>query len=835
MAKTKRSPQGKAARESASSMSPFKRDLLCIGVLYLVTLVLFRGIIFEDKAFSNAGDTANALTWAKVGDDIKKNEGVDPLWMPNFFSGMPTFGNVHYVPHNVSYLQQIVVTVLDFFYLHRKWSWLIVYYFLSGLFTFMLLRTWKLPHVAALFGALTFMLSPYAIGLAAEGHGSKLMALSYLPLVVLLASLVFERRDVLSFGLFSAAIGTLLLTNHMQIVYYVFITLGVYVFYHIVSDWRQNKLLIPKKAALFIGALAIGVSISAYIYLSVYEYAQFSIRGGGTAGATGGLTWDYATNWSFHPQEMLTFLIPSFFGFSSQYMYTLQGQTQPLPLYWGTMPFNTSTVYFGVVPLLLGMLALIYKRNTKTLFFAILAGVALLMSFGKHFSPLYELLFNVLPFFNKFRAPVMILHLVAFVFAVLSAFGLSFLLEELGKDFNADKLKKGLFSVLGALGVILVLGFLMKSSLVELFGFTFSGPEETYEPKTMQFLKDIRWEVLWKDYVKLVALAGAAIGAIVLYVNKNITASAFSAIIIGILLIDLFIIDAKYIDPKPRADLEGMPSNATVEFLKQQPGVFRVFPLGELYQFETSFQYFGLHSVGGYSPAKLKIYQTVVDSCFYSGPDPSFPLNMNVVNMLNAKYLVANGQLPPEKFKLVNTDEAKRLLTYENADALPRAWFVDTISVVQKSEDALQQLNSPGFDPAATAILEKPLNEFIGSPDSAWSVSIAEYKSREIRLKTRTTATGLLVLSEIYYPAGWNAYVDGNPTEIYRTNYILRSVVVPSGSHEVVFKFEPKFYEIGYVVSNAGWVVALGCVVVGLWRMPALRSRLWRRLNQPSQ
>jgi hypothetical protein len=371
----------------------------------------------------------------------------------------------------------------------------------------------------------------------------------------------------------------------------------------------------------------------------------------------------------------------------------------------------------------------------------------------------------------------------------------------------------------------------MKSSLVELFGYTFSGPDEKYEPQTMKVLKDIRWEVLWKDYVKLVALAGAAIGAIVLYVNKNIKAGAFSAIIIGLLLIDLFIIDTKYIDPKPRADLEDMPSNATVEFLKKQAETFRVFPLGELYQYETSFQYFGLHSVGGYSPAKLKIYQMVVDSCFYSGPDPSFPLNMNVVNMLNAKYLVANGQLPPEKFRLVNTDEAKRLLTYENAEALPRAWFVDTISVVQKSEDALRQLNSPGFDPAATAILEKPLNEFIGSPDSSWSVSISEYKSREIKLITRTTATGLLVLSEIYYPAGWNAYVDGNPAEIYRTNYILRSVVVPSGSHEVVFKFEPKFYDIGYLLSHAGWVVTLGCVVVGLWRMQAIRTQVGRRVN----
>lgn len=832
MAKAKRPTPGKAAKESSSSMSPFKKDLLCIGFLYLVTLVLFRGIVFDDKAFSNAGDTANALTWAKVGDDIKKNEGVDPLWMPNFFSGMPTFGNVHYIPHDVSYLQKVLVTLLDFLYLDQKWSWFVVYYFLSGVFTFLLLRTWKLSPVAALFGALTFMLSPFAIGLAAEGHGSKLMAISYLPLVVLLTHLLFERRDMLSFGLLAAGIGTLLLTNHMQIVYYVFIVLGVYLLYHIVRDWQENKLLVPKKAALFVGALVIGLCISSYIYLSVYEYAQYSIRGGGTTGAKGGLTWDYATNWSFHPQEILTFLVPSFFGFSSQFLYNFQGQVQPLPLYWGTMPFNTSTVYFGVVPLLLGILALIYKRNTKTIVFAILAGVALLMSFGKHFGLFYELLFNVLPFFNKFRAPVMILHIVAFVFAVLSAFGLNFLLNELSKEFNADKLKRGLFYALGVMGTILVLGFLFKSSLVELLGFTFSGPEEKYEPQTMKVLKDIRWEVLWKDYVKFVALAGAAIGAIVLYVNKNIKAGAFGAIMIGILLIDLFIIDTKYIHPVPRTDLEEMPSNATVEFLKKQPGLFRVFPLGELYQYETSFQYFGLHSVGGYSPAKLKIYQTVVDSCFYSGSDPSFPLNMNVVNMLNAKYIVANGQLPPEKFSLINTDEAKRLLTYENAGALPRAWFVGKTSIVQQSEDALQQMNSREFNPAAIAILEKPLSETIGMPDSAWSVSMTEYKSREIKLQTKTSAPGLLVLSEIYYPAGWNAYVDGKPTEIFRTNYILRSIVVPAGAHEVVFKFEPRFYEIGYILSHAGWAVAIGCIAFGLWRTPGVRARLTRGMNQ---
>ena len=230
MAKAKKAPAHRDQQKPSlfSNLSPLQQDLLCIGLLYLITLVLFRGIVFEDKAFSTGGDTMNALTYAKVGDDIKKAEGEDPLWMPNFFSGMPTFGNVHYIPHDVSYVQAAVVAVLKVFYLNGKWSWFPVYYLFCGVFTFLLLRVWNLSRIAALLGAITFMLSPYGIGLAAEGHGSKLMALSYLPLVFLLTHVVFERRDILSFGLLSAAIGTLLLTNHMQIVYYVFIVLGLY-------------------------------------------------------------------------------------------------------------------------------------------------------------------------------------------------------------------------------------------------------------------------------------------------------------------------------------------------------------------------------------------------------------------------------------------------------------------------------------------------------------------------------------------------------------------------------------------------------------------------------
>ena len=159
-------------------LTTFQRDLLCIALLYVITLGLFRGIVFDNAAFATEGDTAAALSYTHAGDRIAEAEGVDVLWMPYFFSGMPTFGNVAYAPHDVSYLQKITIPVLNLFYLHGTWTWLIVYYFLGGTFMFVLMRALKFSAVAALLGALIFMLSPYNIGLAAEGHGSKLMALT---------------------------------------------------------------------------------------------------------------------------------------------------------------------------------------------------------------------------------------------------------------------------------------------------------------------------------------------------------------------------------------------------------------------------------------------------------------------------------------------------------------------------------------------------------------------------------------------------------------------------------------------------------------------------------
>ncbi len=842
-------PHTKKPENFFTVLSPMKRDLLCLATLYVITLVLFRGIIFQNAAFSAEGDTAAAASYAHVGTRIQQEEGVDVLWMPPFFSGMPTFGNVAFLPHDVNYVQTFVAKALNFLYLNGTWTWYIVFYLLAGVFMFLLLRVMHFSAAASLFAALLFMLSPYAMGLASEGHGSKLMALSYVPLVFLLTHLLFERRDLLSFGMLGMAVGTLLLTNHMQIVYYALAVIALYLVEHIILDFREQKMRAMWKTVLFIGALVVGFAISSYIYLSVYEYSQFSIRGSGAAGVSGGLTWEYATSWSWHPRELFTLLIPSFLGFQS-------------PYYWGSMPWTTATVYVGILPLLLAVIAVVYRRTHLTIFMAALTVFMFFVAFGKHFPVVYDLLFTTLPFFNKFRVPVMILHLLPFTVGILAAVGLDFLLSlhdrheghattKTSQDGTTEKLSRALLYVVGGLGALLILAALFKSSLFSwMSGFMFVKEDELamyqqqYGARAQGILtqmKQARFDMLWKDFVKFVVIAAASIGLVMVFVGRKVKTAVFVGGALIILLVDLLFVITKgnYIDPKPQTAMEKvfMP-DATISFLQQQRGLFRVLPLGrnpssgQDYFMDNSFAYHGIQSMGGYSPAKLKIYQTMLDSCLFRGADPAFPLNMNIVNMLNVQYVVVAARLPEDRFQLVNTDAQKNVLTYMNPNVLPRAWFVEEAVVARNADQVFRTLNSPGFDVRRAAVVEKPLPQVVAKSDSA-TADVVDYKSRAVGIRAFTSSPALLVVSEVYYPAGWKAYIDGTETEIFKTNSVLRSVMVPAGTHEVVFKYEPAMYQIGYTLTRVGWGVGFVCLLAGLWSVPAVRQKLLRRSPQP--
>lgn len=793
------------------SQSDLKKDIFNIIILFLLIVLVFNKIIFKDMIFSEGGDTAAAHSWAKAGEFLEAKEGQKPLWFPYIFSGMPGFGSLAYIPYDVSYFQKVILFVGKLLFLNAEMSWFVFYYFMAGIFMYLLARYWKFRQLPSLLAAVVFMLSPYAIGLATHGHGSKMMALTYIPLLLLLTQYLFDKRNLLSIGLLAAAVGTALLTNHVQMVYYGFMLIGLYFIYEVITNVRYSKITLLQKAGMFVTALIIGFGISAFVYFTTYEYSQFSIRGGGEAGAAGGLTYEYATNWSFHPFEMINLLIPSFFGFSS-------------PYYWGWMPFTDTTVYFGIVPVLLAIFAFVYRRNKAVVFFSLFSALILLISFGKHFNIFYDLLFNYLPFFNKFRAPSMILHLLPLTFGMLAAYGLSFLIE-IPQKFDYAKLQKGLLIAMGVIAAVLVIGFIGKSSIYSALSasmFVKEGDmpqlQQQYGAQASQVLsqlKEMRFNLLGNDYVKFSIISIISLGLVLLYLNKIIKHVLLGLGLILVLVVDLFIIDNKFIEPKERTTLDRHFSpDQTVQFLKTDKSQFRIFPVGQLFM-DNTYMYHTIESIGGYSPAKIKIVQDVIDSCLYRGPDPEFPINMNIVNMLNTKYLITQFRLPEDRFQVVAYDNNKQTITYLNPTYQPRAFFVDEAVTAQNKSDVFNKLNSAAFDSRITAILEKQPNPMPLKSDSV-SVNIRTYKTNHIELETYNDNTSLLVLSEIYYPAGWKAYINGVETEIYKTNYILRSVVVPEGKNIIEFKFNPKSYRIGFITSHISWGITLLFIIIGL-------------------
>jgi hypothetical protein len=805
-----------------------KKVLIGVVVLFLIIVGLYHRIIFENMLFADSGDTAASYAWGHAGEHLQTIEGREPLWIPFVFSGMPGFGSLAYTPIDVNYLQHAMHVVAKVVFMNAQMSWFVLHYFLAGVFMFLLARSWKFSVFPSLFAAIVFMLSPYALGLTVAGQGSKMMAFSYIPLLLLLTKTLFEQRNILSVGLLSAAIGTALLTNHVQMVFYGFIVIGLYFLFDIFTDLKTAKTIAVKKTGLFLLTFLIGFGIAAFIYLSVYEYSQYSMRGGGSAGASGGLDFNYATNWSFHPLETLTLLIPSFFGFSNM-------------TYWGWMPFTESTVYVGIIPIILSVLALVYKRNKGTLFFASLAVIILIMSFGRYFF-IYDLLFHYFPFFDKFRAPAMVLHLLPLAFGMMAAYGLEFLFD-LPSKFDSQKLKKGLYITAGIVGAFLILGVLGKSSIYSsLSGSMFQRDEDLSQlrqygaqaKEALGQLKQVRFDMLADDYVKFALIAIASLGLILLYLNKKIKANILGIGLIAILLTDLLIIDMKFIDPKPATAIDqSFAPDRTVRFLQNDTTHYRIFPIGQLFM-DNSWMYHYIESIGGYSPAKIKIYQEMIDSCLYKGADPAFPLNMNIVNMLNVKYIIAQGRLPEDKFTPVEYDQTKQMVTHLNPGYQQRAFFVDDVVLAKNKTEVFRTLNSPTFNSRTTAILEEQPSVLPQKSDSTW-VTIPSYQSSEIKLSAFSSRPSLLVLSEVYYPAGWSAYIDGTETPIFKTNYILRSVVVPAGAHTIEFRFAPKSYLLGLTITESSWVVTGLLILIGLYRRPWIRQWLPMAVKEPSR
>jgi len=779
-------------------------------IISILLLIFYHQIVFEGKTLLPP-DTLTAKSYKTFINDALK-QGTYPLWNPYIFSGMPSLGSL------TAPLINIVDTVINYTLIGigyilplTPFMRILLNYLFFGLLTYLLLISLNTNRLAALFSAIAVVFLPQFIAFTAFGHNSKFLSVVLIPLIFWSVNQLLHKKNLLFFSLTALAIGFQLLRAHVQVCYYTYLFIGIYFIYYAIIEYKATKKLnsIVKSAGLLAGTVVVALLLSSVLYISVYEYSHYSIRGGGVSG---GLDYDYASNWSFSPAEMITFLVPSFFGFG--------GAT-----YWGKMPFTDYPLYMGIIVLFLAGLALIIRHDRYVIFFAIIALFSLIVSFGKHLPILYGPMFKLLPFFNKFRVPSMIHILLDISVVLMAGLGLHYLinLKQSGDNQIIQKKYQSIkkyFYIFGAIGILILLFVTLGKGTI-LNWIVSSG-------KISSSAYQVAYQMALKDTVIMLILLGISGFIVLYYLNKELKTELLGIGLIFLLIVDLWLIDFKIIEPKPAVDEQSFfRKTDVVEFLEQQKQPFRIFPIrlnqpGE--KPDNWYMYFKLQNVYGYHAAKLKIYQETLEELqlphlymlkfLKQGVDDrgqqivqlrtleEVPLNLlyahqAFLNMLNVKYLISAYPIPDTSCQLIKRGSA---LIYENKHALPRAYFVDNFKTLSSKQKIFDFIGSGQFDPARTAILEEE-PEFTVQPNPENQVELISYDIHKIKLKASLKSPSLMVLSEIYYPAGWKAYVDGELTKIYKTNYILRSIFLESGDHQVEFVFGPKSFYVGLIIS----------------------------------
>lgn len=799
-------------------------------ILFVLLLIFYYPIVFGGKTLMPPDSLTSQSYRTFIHDALKS--GTYPLWNPYIFSGMPSLGSflaplINVIDTVINYSLKGISAILPLTSFMR----ILLNYVFLGMLTYLLLLSLKVNRLASLFAAIAVMFLPQFVAFTAFGHNSKFLSVVVIPLIFWAVNRMLEKKNLLYFLLAAFAIGFQMLRAHIQVSYYTFMFIGLYFIFHSIIAYKESKHMsdILKGLGLLVGAVVMALLMSSVLYIPVYEYSHYSIRGGG---AEGGLTYSYASDWSFSPAEMITFLVPSFFGFGGS------------ATYWGKMPFTDYPLYMGIIVLFLAGLALVLKRDRYVIFLTIVAALSLIISFGKHFPILYDPMFKLLPFFNKFRVPSMIHILLDLSLVFMAAMGLQQLFnirQSTDKNLTAKKtdLVKKYFYIFGGVAILITL-FIIAGKGTMLGWMANSG-------KTLNQAGQVRaYEMALTDAVKLLFLLGICGYSILYYLRGKMQSNLLAFIVIILAIVDFWIVDYKIVEPKPETTEEAyFRKTSAVSYLEQQKQPFRIFSAADEKP-ANWYMYHRIQNVSGYHAAKLRIYQEFLEETKidrnvrlpYTGrpipyflskyyrevlqnnqpaiemvppqeiPQQRLKTDNNWLSMLNAKYITSLYPINDPHYQLVSRGQPN---VYENRTSLPRAFFVDEIKNIQGKDNIFDFMKSPEFDPARIAILEEEA-PFEIQPDSGNTVELTSFSIHNIKLKATVVSPSLMVLSEIYYPKGWKAYVNGKETKIYKTDYILRSIFLEPGQHEIEFVFDPASFKIGLIISLLTSIVLVGAL-----------------------
>lgn len=805
----------------------FYKDVLphAVAVLvFLVVTVLFFNPVFFDNKTLDQHDIQQFSGSSKSIADYRAATGEEALWAPSMFSGMPAYlVSLRWSDGPVIWVKKIMALFLP----HP-----IANVFLAFLCYYILLLSFRVRPYLAIAGGLAFGLSSYVIIGLGAGHNARIGAIAFMPLVMAGIHLTFSKKRLIGFAVAALGLALHLRENHLQITYYLVLIVLAYGLVQLIYAYREKQIKdFFTNIIILIPAVVIAAGSFFGQFWAIKEYEQYSIRGPSelvkpnSTEAVDGLSKSYAFAYNYGIWEPSSLLIPNFYGGitkepafvndpnSETYKALVNSNDNQLAnqlanytsTYWG--PGSGGAYYAGSIIVFLFVVGILLADKKYVWWLVPLSVLSIFLSWGDSFSTFNYFMFDYFPGYNNFRSFSFALIIILFTMPLLGMIGL----EKVFRNELTKEVKRKLLIAFGTTGGVCL--------LILIFAGMGSFAHEGESELPAWFLKALhadRKSLMRDDALRSLLFITSIF--IVLYFNlgKKISAFGFYAFLIFMVAMDLSLVDKRYFGKdkfQGKRDNAFIVPNGADQAILQDKSYYRVYSLRSPWT-EARTSYFH-HSLGGYHGAKLRRYQDLYDSCIIpqtaklAGDWQARKLEYDTygaINMLNAKYIVYGP-------------DANNIILNQAANG--NAWFVKEIMQVSSPTEELKATGQVNTKDVAVIDNSKfKVQDLKLTPDSAATILLKDFTPLHIKYETQSSTDGLAVFSEIYYPKGWYAFIDGKETEIIRADYVLRALPVPAGKHDIEFKFEPKPYMIGNKVTLASsWVVLLISLACFGWSM----------------
>ncbi|HWB24759.1 MAG TPA: YfhO family protein [Chitinophagaceae bacterium] len=800
---------------------------VAIGI-FLVVATLYCKPVLQGKVLSQM-DITQWTGMSHSAFEYKEKHGHLPLWNTHLFSGMPDYqvameGHA-FLPNINAILTLGTPKPINFF-------------FLACVCFYILCVVLRANSVVAILGSLAFAYCSYDPVIISVGHDSKMWAIAYMPALMAGLLLLYDKKYILGFLLMAVFATMEIGVNHPQINFY-FAIIAFFVTVSYAIRWIKQKewkhMLIAGSLALV--AVGVGLANSSITLLTTAEYTKYTIRGGKlidtnakgeiTQAKTKGLDEDYGFSYSAAKNEFLTFMMPDALGRSyggaadltfdenSKFVQTLENKGIPennaanfgqsARMYWGGIfPSTSGPVYLGAIICILFIIGMVMVDSKYKWWIFAACVFAVVISWGKYFADFNRLLFEHLPLYNKFRAPSMAMVIPQFLFPLMAVLALQkIFFTDGGKALLQKNFKKILYAV-GGVFVVLLLMYVANdySSATDADVKSFADTKLGGIGSTLVYaMQQDRKSLFGTGILEALGFAVITIGIIYLFLKSSVKPVYLVLALLIVNTINLLYVDNNFLNEQSYQDDESYnadnftPNAAEAEIMKDTGPHYRVLSVASDWTNEAQTAYF-LRCIGGYHPAKLSIYEDLIENQIMKN-------NQSVLDMLDTKYIIS----PPQQ-------QGQQYAAIPRSTNLGACWFVKEVKFVDGPVAEMKSLDN--FNPAQTAFVENSFKADVPQQpgaDSSASIKLVSYDNDDITYTSSSSTSQFAVLSEIYYPAGWNAYVDGKKVNYVKTDYVLRGLYLPAGKHNIEFKFEPESYNRGqeytYIGNSMIWLAFL--------------------------